>query len=766
MAGSIFIPLVSVFNNKGISEAKSGLASISGIVKNLKGAAVATAASMASIAAVDFVKEAVNSARDLQSSYVGLNGLFGELGPMMTQYTKDAEAIGLSQLEASRSVTFLGSALGATGLPMGDVADKTKNLIGIASDLAATFGLPLQEALTGIGATFRGEYDPIERFGVAIKQAQVNALLAARGQKGLTGQMLASAQAQARYDLLLRATIKTQGNYAAQQDSLYVKQQNLAASFENMKTALGASLLEPLSALMGALMPIIDLIGKVLTPVFKILGDVVTMLSPVFPPLIEAFTTIVQAITPILDVLMKLIKPLLIPLVSVFKLITAIIKPFIPLIELLANVLGAVLTPIFLGLSIAIDLVIKGFIWLFDSLSNIPFVGDAFKGISASLKEFQKGTDDATNSLLGVTDTHNAMTKQLSKKLPAPDISATNVALDKVVKKSKAAADKINKYLSDALNIQKSILDSANITELFTNTSKQVVESIVYVDGKYKSVVRSVGGSTKDLGKSFSDVFTRIKKFGNQITRLDSLGLDSGLLQQIVSAGPEAGSAIASAILSSGQDGIDGLNDTYKDIKKVSGDIGATVGATMQTTGTEIGNGLIDGIKATADKLNTTATDMGNSFSSSFKNAVDANSPAATTITSLTSTKKKPDTKADFSKFTYNNAKPLTDAQYTFNAMSDIFKPKKEKFKGTPYALTPKYEPFKNYEFSANQIKNPYNKDSQNMAYNYFEQRRLAAINYNLTVTLPYGASDVAIGQMLIEKLKAYERSAGTGWRK
>jgi len=763
MAGSIFIPLVSVFNSKGIKDAKTGLASITGIVKNLRGVAAGAVAAMAVQASVDFVKEAVNSARDLQSSYVGLNGLFGELGPMMTQYTKDAEAIGLSQLEASRSVTFLGSALGATGLPMTDVADKTKNLIGIASDLAATFGLPLQEALTGIGATFRGEYDPIERFGVAIKQAQVNALLAARDQKGLTGQMLASAQAQARYDLLLQATSKTQGNYAAQQDSLYVKQQNMAASFENMKTALGASLLEPLANLMGALMPVIDLIGKVLTPVFKILGDVVTMLSPVFPPLIEAFTTIVAAITPILDVLIKLIKPLLIPLVSVFKLLVAIITPFIPLIELLANVVGAVLTPILLGVSIALDLVIKGFIFLFDSLSNIPFIGDAFKGINASLKEFQKDTDDATNGLLGVTDTHNAMTDQLSKKLPPPDISGTTVALDNVVKKAKTAADKINKLLSDSLNIQKGLLESASLADLFTETSSQVVESIVYVNGKFKTVVHSVKGSAKDLGQSFKDTFKTIKNFGIQIAALDKLGLNTDLLQQVVAAGPEAGSVMAEQILASGQEGVNSLNATYTEIKKVTGNIGATVGLSMQTTGAQIGNGLIDGIQGTADRLNATATTMAENFSKSFGTSLTDNMPDAYEVVLTKGIEAGKVLWTAISK-SFKGTPIANLFDDVIDAAETIATTWGKIFKAAPVAPVPVVPPT-TIKIKPMNIKNPYDKKTNSSAYYLFEGAKNTANTYNIVVEVPVGSSDAAIGAALITKLQAYERTRGTSWR-
>ena len=724
MAGSIFIPLISVFDGKGIRDAKTGLAAIGGIVKNMKGAAIAAAASMATIGAVGFVKDAVTSARDLQSSYVGLDGLYGDLSANMRQFTIDAQAIGLSQLEASRSVTFLGSALGATGMPMDDVADKTKNLVGIASDLAATFGLPLQEALTGIGATFRGEYDPIERFGVAIKQAQVNALLAARGQKGLTGQALASAQAQARYDLLLKATTKTQGNYAKQSDSLYVKQQNLAASFENVKASLGQSLLEPLAALLGAMQPIIETGGKALTPMFQMLGEVVQMLAPIFPPLMEAFFALVQAIQPIWELMIKLIKPLLIPLVDVFKLLTAIIMPLIPIIQILCQVLGVILTPIILGLSMALDIVIKGLTIFFDALAAIPGVGDAFKAVSASLKHFQDPIDKATNAMLGTTNAHNDMTDALSKKLEIPDVNGIVTPLNAVSQSAKDAAKSMGDLVKSAFDIQKQFIDAANINDMLTKTSDKIVESVVYLDGKFKTVISGVTNTANSIGDNFKASLSKIKTFYNNLNLLSAKHLDPELIAQIAGAGADAGNATAEAILASGKEGIAGLNNTFTGIKKFAGNIGAKVAVLMQDTGSEIGNGLIDGLVAQQVRLEAVATQLATAFTSKFK---------ADVVTTVTPPKYLgPGIDPNTGKSTVNLSNMGIQMQH----------------------LKP------------NQIKNPYNEQTDQMRYFLMQRAIQNATNFNITVDVPVGADKVAIGQALIGAIQAYEDSKGKGWRK
>jgi hypothetical protein len=92
-------------------------------------------------------------------------------------------------------------------------------------------------------ALFRGEYDPIEKFGVAMKQAEVNAVLAERGFDKLTGAQLRNAEQTVRYELLIERAADAIGVFAAQSGSLFTEQKKLGATFENMQAQLGTALL-------------------------------------------------------------------------------------------------------------------------------------------------------------------------------------------------------------------------------------------------------------------------------------------------------------------------------------------------------------------------------------------------------------------------------------------------------------------------------------------------------------------------------------------
>lgn len=749
MAGSIFIPLISVFDAKGIRDAKSGMAALGGMVKSLKGTATAAAASFAAVKIGDFVQSSVTEARNLERNMVGLGNVFGGLAPEMQQFAKDASAIGLSQVDASKASTFLGSVLKQSGFSMDTVAGQTKNLVGLASDLAATYGYDVSEALTGMTALFRGEYDPIEKFGVAMKQSEVNALLAARGQKNLTGATLRHAQAQARLDILYARSTDAQGAYAKQSGSLFVAQTQLKAAFDNMKASVGASLTGPIAALASSFVPIVDVLGKVLAPLFNHFGKSMARLAPLIYAVAETFLALIDAVMPIINVLMELITPLLNPLVGVFKLITSVIKPLIPVIAFLCNVLAAVLLPIVTGVNIALSLLLKGFIYLFDALASIPGLGDAFKGMNDGLKSFTTGLDDANKAVSFTTDSGKLMADQFSKKIPSNSIDGIGSSINKVGKTAQDTAKKVKGLLDDALNVQKSFIDATDITGLLDSNNKEIVSSITYIDGKFRTVIASGSKSATDLASVFKNKLYALKDFYKNITKLDNLGLNAELITQISSAGVEAGGATAKAILETGVTGVESLNKTFAGIKNVAGNIGVKVAKVMQNTGSDIGNGLIDGLMAQSERLNTVAVQMGKDFADSFNKGTKTQPStkietiipkgySASNVSFLGSKKALAVGQKSLGPDAFN----LVRAPNIANPFVGMKNPYEGKGKGT-------FGDFKQWA------------DTNLANQKTFQKTIDTATKYNITIQVAPGATTGAINDALIAAIQEYERKKG-----
>lgn len=205
---------------------------------------------------LDFGNEfmsALSGASNLEQSKGGLAAVFKDDFTKMDTLAKNAaKTIGLSRNEYNELATTLGAGLKNKGIE--DYAAGTERLLGLGSDLAATFGGSTKEAVEAISSLMRGEADPIERYGVGIKELDVNAQLAAKGQDKLTGAALEAAKAQARIDILLRQTADAQGATSRESDTLAGKQQRAGKMWEDLKTKIGERFLPAASGAMGWLM--------------------------------------------------------------------------------------------------------------------------------------------------------------------------------------------------------------------------------------------------------------------------------------------------------------------------------------------------------------------------------------------------------------------------------------------------------------------------------------------------------------------------------
>ena len=287
---ALLLPLVSVFRSAGFNEAFKAIKNLDGGFKEVAKSAGMAAASFAAAGVLQsvtrYMDEAVVVTQKFERNMLALNQVFEANFSGMRRFTKDAQDMGISQGEAAQAAVFLGSVLKQYGLGAGQTAEETQKLIGLSQDLATTYGYDLQEALLSMTALFRGEYDPIEKFGVAMKQSEINALLAARGQGKLTGELLMQAQVQARLDLLYERSSDAMGAFDRATGTLYVSQQKLNAAIQNQQIAFGEPLQGPIATVTDAfaklteiMTPLVGGLGSALGAVIELLGSALSRIT-------------------------------------------------------------------------------------------------------------------------------------------------------------------------------------------------------------------------------------------------------------------------------------------------------------------------------------------------------------------------------------------------------------------------------------------------------------------------------------------------------
>lgn len=218
--------------------------------------------------------DTTSAASDLEQSIGGVQSVFKGYADEILRYGENAwETVGLSKNAFNEIAAPLGAMLKNAGFGMSQVTDLTLQLTQRGADLAATFGGPVEDAMGAIAALMRGEANPIERYGVAIKAVDVEARALADTGKKTAKELTSTELAAARLALFFEQTADSAGQFARESDTAAGKLERLRARQENVAAALGEKLLPAQVKMTEAKLAFVQLISDKVVPVVGRLAD-------------------------------------------------------------------------------------------------------------------------------------------------------------------------------------------------------------------------------------------------------------------------------------------------------------------------------------------------------------------------------------------------------------------------------------------------------------------------------------------------------------
>ena len=228
----------------GFKDAEKATDGFEGKIGKTAGLAKGLLAGAAAAAVVAFAKDSIRAFSELEQSVGSVESVFGSAADDITSRARSAAGeFGLSMDDFNQSAATLGAQLkNVLGLSAEEAAGQVTDLIAKASDMAATFGGTTSDAISAIGSLMRGERDPIEKYGVSMNEAAIQARALELGLADSTGELDAQAKSTAALDLLNEQTADSTGQFADESDTLAGKQQRLNAQIENSKALLGQGL--------------------------------------------------------------------------------------------------------------------------------------------------------------------------------------------------------------------------------------------------------------------------------------------------------------------------------------------------------------------------------------------------------------------------------------------------------------------------------------------------------------------------------------------
>lgn len=344
MARSTTLAIKIVGDASSAKQAMSDVDDRAGLFSSSTAAKMAVGATAVVGALGAIAVSAFNAASDLEQSTGAINSVFGDWALDIEQAAQGAAgSVGLSTSAYENLASVLGSQLKGAGMPIDEVTSKTQDLVGMGADLAATFGGSTADAVSALSGVLKGETDPIERYGVSIKQSDINARLAAEGNDKLTGAALKTATANAALALVTEQTKDAHGAFARESDTAAGAQARLSAWWENAKATLGEKLLpvfvQAVDFFTTNMKPAIDALiaqGGPLQTAFQVVSDFVS--ANVIPTL-QALWGFAQAnLLPILADLGSFVLDIVVPaLAGLWGFVNDYVVP------ILQTVLGPVL---------------------------------------------------------------------------------------------------------------------------------------------------------------------------------------------------------------------------------------------------------------------------------------------------------------------------------------------------------------------------------------------------------------------------------------
>lgn len=191
-----------------------------------------------------FGKAAFDAASAAQQAGGAVDAVFGAAAASVHKFAaSSATSVGLATSDYEQMAATFGAQLKNMGVAAAQVAPQTEDLIGLGADLAAQYGGDTSQAVEALSSLLRGETDPIERYGVSIKQADIAAKQAEMGLSGLTGEADKAAKTQATLALLTEQTASAHGAFAREADTAAGQQQRMSAQLKNTAATIGTALL-------------------------------------------------------------------------------------------------------------------------------------------------------------------------------------------------------------------------------------------------------------------------------------------------------------------------------------------------------------------------------------------------------------------------------------------------------------------------------------------------------------------------------------------
>ena len=389
--------------------------------------------------ALDTIKTGIDYASDLAEVQNVVDVTFGSATEAINSWSKEClAAYGMNEVSAKRYAGTIGAMLKSSGLAGDAIVDMSKDMVGLAGDMASFYNLDLETAFEKIRSGISGETEPLKQLGINMSVANLEAYALSQGITTAYNEMSQAEQVMLRYNYLMSTTADAQGDFARTQDS-----------YANQTRLLSESWLEFIGIMAEQLLPVLTTIVSWLNNIVAFLTENADMVSAVLVGLattvgILAVAWVVHAAAQWLAVaanqalIVSLLSNPILWIALIIGVLVAAMYRWIQSIGGVKNAWEICKLAFFTGVYWVIDLVDKlKLCWQKAGVAIANFMGDMKVSVLTILQNMINGAIDIINKFIGVLN-----------KIPGVSIDAiehvtfaTTAAAENEAAKSARAAD-------------------------------------------------------------------------------------------------------------------------------------------------------------------------------------------------------------------------------------------------------------------------------------------------------------------------------------
>ncbi len=259
--------------------------SLLGLKQLLSKLAIAASAAFAVRGLVNFGKQAIETASDIQEVQNVVDVSFGELTYQMEEFADKAiETYGISKLTAKQTgSTYMAMAKGM-GIANQSASEMALTLTGLSADMASFYNKEQSVTSTALNSIFTGETETLKQFGIVMTEANLQSFAYTQGINKKISAMSQAEKVQLRYNYVLQQTALVQGDFVRTQDGWANQTRILSEQWKEFSGTVG-------TIFMNTLLPAVQELNKAMTWLNGVARSVLETLAAVFDWDIETNAT-------------------------------------------------------------------------------------------------------------------------------------------------------------------------------------------------------------------------------------------------------------------------------------------------------------------------------------------------------------------------------------------------------------------------------------------------------------------------------------------